>query len=69
MGRRVVVDQLAGATAIGDLLGVSNGQVTDVRRGGWPGETAEMQRKLEHSAWKLACCAETFGVTAGDVTP
>ncbi len=36
-------------------------------------QTAELQHKpahnLEHLAWKLACYADTFGVTAGEAAP
>ena len=29
-------------------------------------KTADLQHNLEHLAWKLACYADTFGVTAGE---
>ena len=32
-------------------------------------QTAELHHKLERLAWRLACYADTFGVTAGDATP
>ena len=36
-------------------------------------QTAELQHRLahilEHIVWKLACHADTFGVTAGEATP
>ena len=69
MGRRALVDQLAGAAEIADVVGVSNGQVTRVRRGGRPGETAKTQRIPEHVAWRFAYDVGTFGITAGRATP
>ncbi len=32
-------------------------------------QTAKPQHNLEHLGWKPACCADTFGVTAGEAAP
>jgi hypothetical protein len=32
-------------------------------------QTAKPQHNLEHLGWKPACCADTFGVIAGEAAP